>query len=99
VWSWRRLLIFGWLLGLRCFADPDTQWQRGLNEITNGLLRQCFPKDSADFSVVLQGELGGAAGLLNNRPKMTLGWDCPAPCLGTDTLSTKSHQYIQDIEP
>lgn len=59
------------------FCDPYHPWQRGMNENTNGLLRQYFPKGMslADFS---QAELDGVARLLNERPRKTLGYEMPA---------------------
>lgn len=58
------------------FADPYSSWQRGLNENTNGLLRQYFPK-STDFKAVHQEEVNRVVSLLNCRPRKTLEYKSP----------------------
>jgi IS30 family transposase len=67
------------------FCDPQSPWQRGSNEKTNGLLRQYFPKGT-DLSVYSQVELDKVALQLNQRPRKTLGFRTPA-----DKLSEALH--------
>jgi transposase, IS30 family len=66
--------------GLECdfyFAHPYHSWERGLNENTNGLLRQYFPK-STDFKTVSAKTLKASVDELNNRPRKTLAFKTPA---------------------
>ena len=58
------------------FAHPYHSWERGLNENTNGLIRQYFPKRT-DFSKVTDAQIEEVREKLNNRPRKCLGWRTP----------------------
>ena len=75
-------------LQLSCyFAAPYHFWERGLNEHTNGLLRQYFPKQT-NFSIVKPEALEKAVMLINNRPRKSLDYKTPVEVLNADRSDT-----------
>ncbi len=71
------------------FCDPQSPWQRGTNENTNGLLRQYFPKGT-DLSIYSADDLAAVALTLNTRPRRTLAWRSPAEALDQFLQSTQT---------
>ena len=69
------------------FCDPQSPWQRGSNENTNGLLRQYFPRGT-DLSGYSQAQLDQVSLRLNQRPRETLGFQTPASKLQASVAST-----------
>jgi IS30 family transposase len=70
------------------FCDPQSPWQRGSNENTNGLLRQYLP-EGTDLSHYTQRQLDAIAKQLNTRPRLTLGYHTPADKLA-DIVASNS---------
>lgn len=68
-------------------CDPHHPWQRGINENTNGLLRQYFPK-GMDLSPYSQAALNAIARKLNERPRKTLNYETPAQRFHQSVAST-----------
>jgi len=58
------------------FAHPYHSWERGLNENSNGLLRQYFPKNM-ELTNVTEGQVQWAVDRLNHRPRKVLGFRTP----------------------
>jgi len=59
------------------FAHPNSAWERGTNENTNGLIRQYFPKAS-DFSKITEQDTDFVINRLNHRPRKCLGFETPS---------------------
>jgi IS30 family transposase len=71
-------------------ADPHSPWQRGINENTNGLLRQYLPKGS-NLSGFTQKELDAITWTLNTQPRKSLGFRCPAELFTPDAFDFRPH--------
>jgi IS30 family transposase len=67
------------------FCHPNSPWERGTCENTNGLIRQYFPKGT-DFSKVSLEQIKTAQHQLNERPRKTLNWKTPKEVLGDEIL-------------
>lgn len=69
--------LLGELLGADAyFAHPYHSWERGLNENTNGLIRQYFPKGS-DLGDVTPEHVAAVQEKLNSRPRKCLDYQTP----------------------
>jgi len=68
-------------------CDPQSPWQRGTNENTNGLLRKYF-LGKTDLSAYSQSDLDKVALRLIQRPRKTLGFETPASKLQASVAST-----------
>jgi IS30 family transposase len=66
------------------FANPYHAWERGLNENTNGLVRQYFPKGT-DFTKIAHSEIRDVEFLLNTRPRKSLNFQTPHEVFFTNT--------------
>lgn len=67
------------------FAHPYHSWERGLNEHTNGLIRQYLPKKT-DFSQISKEEIITIQNKLNHRPRKVLGYRTPYEVFFKDFL-------------
>jgi IS30 family transposase len=77
------------------FCDPQSPWQRGSNENTNGLLRQYLPP-ATDMARYSQAQLDAIAQRLNPRPRMTLGYRTPAAKLA-EIVATTGWKRVIDL--
>ncbi|HHD79401.1 MAG TPA: IS30 family transposase, partial [Epsilonproteobacteria bacterium] len=70
------------------FCHPYSSHERGLNENTNGLIRQFFPKGSS-FKHVTQQEVLAVQNNLNHRPRKALGYKTPAEVFYGSIMKTQ----------
>lgn len=75
--------------GLECvvyFADPYCAWQRGLNEHTNGRIRQFLPKKES-FAYLTDEICEDILDTINNRPRKSLYWKTPKELMQAATVA------------
>jgi IS30 family transposase len=58
------------------FANPYHSWERGLNEHTNGLIREFYPKNT-NFKIVKEEDFQNVVDLINHRPRKSLDYRTP----------------------
>ena len=75
------------------FAHPQSPWERGTNENTNGLIRDYFPKKT-DFTVIPNEEIQEVEYFLNTRPRKRLNYLTPL-----EVFSTKINQFNIILNP
>ena len=73
------------------FCTPYHSWERGLNENTNGLVRQYFPKGT-DFAKLTESDVQRVEDLLNNRPRKALNYHSPNEVF--DKLTAPPENYV-----
>lgn len=79
------------------FATPYHSWERGLNENTNGLVRQYFPKGT-DFATITKKQVKNVEDLLNNRPRKTLNYLTPNEAFALAINNThNTHNYALHV--
>ena len=79
--------IIAEILDAKCyFATPYSSWERGLNEHTNGLLRQFIPKKT-DFTTVTDEDIAEYQNLLDNRPRKILQFNTPISVFLSPTVA------------
>ncbi|WP_017661478.1 IS30 family transposase [Baaleninema simplex] len=79
-------------LGVSCyFANPYHSWERGLNEHTNGMLRQFFPKGT-NFKILSPDAVKKAVDLLNDRPRKSLDYRTPSEVFYSQRSETVAFQ-------
>ncbi|WP_394808423.1 IS30 family transposase [Nitrosomonas sp.] len=76
------------------FAHPYHSWERGLNENSNGLLRQYFPK-GMELVEVTQEQVQWAADRLNHRPRKVLGFRTPFEVFFGKTVRYTKLNYLR----
>jgi IS30 family transposase len=72
------------------FCTPYHSWERGLNENTNGLVRQYFPKGT-DFTKLTAKDVQRVEDLLNNRPRKALNYHSPNEVFAKLTASPQNY--------
>ena len=80
------------------FADPHSPWQRGINENTNGLLRQYLPKD-IDLAIFTHEELDDIAVDMNVRPRKSPGFKCPMELFMPQSFVFEAYYYANVALP
>ncbi len=80
----RRLPLIDEILGCVAYsAHSYHSWERGVNENTNGLICQYFPKQT-DFATITDGQVREVQDKLNYRPRKCLGWRTTNEILSND---------------
>lgn len=78
------------------FATPYHSWERGLNEHTNGLVRQYFPK-GMKFNEITEEQLKKVESALNNRPRKVLLFETPSEAFERLTAKQNSQTHKEII--